>query len=145
MGRMKKPSGHCCYYCQREMIESKPTLTAEMKNLVATIDHVIPRGAGGSDDPYNIVISCYRCNNLKSDLPAEAFRQFAKTVIQKFPNATTTVLRRSMTIYLMHLVESAMHKKSEVNRALSLSLLKMTDELENNCYLEPNGKSNRKK
>ena len=32
----------------------------------ATIDHVIPRGKGGNDDPSNLVSACNRCNSRRN-------------------------------------------------------------------------------
>ena len=32
------------------------------------IDHVVPRVRGGSDAPHNLVLSCPRCNHVKSTL-----------------------------------------------------------------------------
>ncbi len=38
----------------------------------ATIDHVMPRSAGGSNDPSNLVLACNACNQAKDDLhPSE--------------------------------------------------------------------------
>ncbi len=38
-----------------------------------TIDHVVPRSKGGSNDIENLVPSCNRCNSNKSDLNSEDF------------------------------------------------------------------------
>ena len=31
----------------------------------ATIEHILPRGHGGSDDPANLALACARCNHQK--------------------------------------------------------------------------------
>lgn len=36
-----------------------------------TVDHVIPRSRGGTDDWCNLVICCERCNTKKANLPLE--------------------------------------------------------------------------
>lgn len=127
--RGKRMSGRPCHYCGRIMIESKERMSMEERSISATVDHVIPRDMGGNNNPYNLVISCARCNNLRATVPYEVFMEFARVVIREFPNATTTVLRRSLNLYIMYLLESVTDKKKEVNRALSLSLLRMKDEL----------------
>ncbi|MFJ2544384.1 HNH endonuclease [Microbacterium sp. NPDC087589] len=33
----------------------------------ATVDHVIPKAAGGRDEPSNLIAACRRCNGIKSD------------------------------------------------------------------------------
>lgn len=38
-------------------------------------DHVIPRSKGGSNKHINLVPSCRACNDMKSDLTLEEFRQ----------------------------------------------------------------------
>lgn len=42
--------------------------------LADTVDHVIPRAAGGRDNPSNLVSACRACNTAKGDRPAESFR-----------------------------------------------------------------------
>lgn len=44
---------HCCVYC------------GAGDNL--SLDHVIPRSRGGSDDPENLVTACRPCNSSKRD------------------------------------------------------------------------------
>lgn len=34
----------------------------------ATVDHLVPRTAGGTDDPANLVCACWICNQTKGDL-----------------------------------------------------------------------------
>lgn len=44
--------GHVCAYCGK---------------YGDTLDHVIPRARGGTHTWDNVVIACFRCNNVKSD------------------------------------------------------------------------------
>lgn len=47
-----------CRYCGRTSPE-----------VVLQVDHIVPRAAGGSDDPLNLATSCWECNSGKSDVP----------------------------------------------------------------------------
>lgn len=38
-----------------------------------TWDHVVPKSAGGSDDPSNAAAACLRCNVAKRSMSADAF------------------------------------------------------------------------
>lgn len=41
---------------------------SEMMKMLATVDHVYPRGKGGAEyDRKNLCVACYPCNNLKAD------------------------------------------------------------------------------
>lgn len=40
---------------------------------LATLDHVLPRAAGGSNAADNLATMCEPCNRLKGDLSAVAF------------------------------------------------------------------------
>jgi 5-methylcytosine-specific restriction endonuclease McrA len=43
------------------------------KNLILTIDHVLPKSRGGEDSWENLVAACKHCNNVKGDsTPLEA-------------------------------------------------------------------------
>jgi len=46
-----------CVYCQ-----------TPLSIYTATLDHLIPKGKGGTDDLSNLVLACKTCNNQKSDL-----------------------------------------------------------------------------
>lgn len=52
-----KRDGPWCFYCSRLLGPALP----------ATLDHVIPRAAGGSGDIANLVLACGPCNNRKAD------------------------------------------------------------------------------
>lgn len=55
-----KRDGFACRYCHRDKV-------------IITVDHVIPRVLGGTDDPSNLVASCDDCNAGKSStLPGGA-------------------------------------------------------------------------
>ena len=53
-----------CQYCHTP-------LTLE----TSTLDHIIPRRAGGANEKDNFALACYRCNHRKGgDLPEEVFK-----------------------------------------------------------------------
>lgn len=54
--RMAEAAEYRCKYC--EYVYPLDQLT---------LDHVVPRAAGGSNDESNLVIACRACNNFKSD------------------------------------------------------------------------------
>lgn len=39
----------------------------------ATLDHLTPRSAGGSNSPRNLVTCCRSCNSARGDLPLDGF------------------------------------------------------------------------
>lgn len=47
-----------CRYCGRRSPE-----------VVLQVDHVVPQCQGGTDDPMNLVTSCWECNSGKGDAP----------------------------------------------------------------------------
>jgi hypothetical protein len=49
------------------------------KAACATREHLRPRAHGGRNGD-NLVLACSRCNNLKSELPANVFAEIAKTL-----------------------------------------------------------------
>ena len=59
-----KSQNGVCYICDSIM-----TLDDKKSEHYATIDHVVPRSAGGSYRLSNLRCACKRCNCLKMDLP----------------------------------------------------------------------------
>jgi 5-methylcytosine-specific restriction endonuclease McrA len=57
--------GWRCQYCRR--------LVAPDGTLVPNLDHKVPRSAGGSDDPANLILSCSECNSLKAGMSYDEF------------------------------------------------------------------------
>lgn len=77
--RIYKRDGHQCVYC------------GSSKNL--TLDHVIPKSRGGSNDWINLVTSCFKCNLKKADRTPEE----AKMVMRHKPYAPTLIGDVNMT------------------------------------------------
>lgn len=60
-----KRDAFTCRYCGKRSPEA-----------ILEVDHVVPRASGGTDDPENLVTSCYECNRgkrarLLTDIPPE--------------------------------------------------------------------------
>ena len=49
-------AGYCCEYCRSQLKFSADSFSVE---------HIVPRSRGGSDDLSNLALSCQRCNNAK--------------------------------------------------------------------------------
>lgn len=57
-------------------------------NRATTIDHVIPLAHGGSNDPQNLVASCYTCNQALGSMvfpSREHKRAYALLMLDKTP------------------------------------------------------------
>lgn len=67
-----KRDGHKCVYCGRG-------------DLPLTLDHVLPRSRGGTDDWENLVAACLPCNNKKGDRTPEEANLTLRTIPYK-PN-----------------------------------------------------------
>jgi hypothetical protein len=77
-----------CYYCHRLMDMDGHTESQRQHGYSFTVEHVLPRSRGGTNELSNKVASCYRCNTLRNyiearlqghgqwediDIPAELF------------------------------------------------------------------------
>lgn len=63
MNALINRDGNRCYLCL-DVITSKTDMT---------IDHLIPKSQGGSDDIANLRIAHGKCNNAKKDLSLEEY------------------------------------------------------------------------
>lgn len=71
---------HTCVYCGRTHLHVADFETCHAET-VATLDHVVPRAAGGSNDPSNLVVACLSCNSSRQDTPLAQWA--AKLAAQK--------------------------------------------------------------
>jgi len=75
--KLFRQQGGLCFYCGKPMFflhkTNKFKLTRENKKRLATIDHIIPKSAGGTDCWNNIVCACRTCNHDKGDIIPEVF------------------------------------------------------------------------
>lgn len=66
-----------CHYChnvttlERRGYDCTPG--ARPGSLHATLDHYEPLSHGGPDHPNNWRLSCYTCNSLKENMPAQQY------------------------------------------------------------------------
>lgn len=57
-----------CAYCEKDMDITR-TNTPDAPSL----DHVIPKSSGGTNDAFNLVCACVDCNSRKGSLPLIVF------------------------------------------------------------------------
>jgi 5-methylcytosine-specific restriction endonuclease McrA len=60
-----------CLYCRVQVQESFRRTCEEL----ASVDHRIPRAAGGRDHPSNFVVACRLCNGTKDSMSEGDFRR----------------------------------------------------------------------
>ncbi|MDE3075141.1 MAG: HNH endonuclease [Chloroflexota bacterium] len=67
--------GWTCRYCHGP-VRPAP-VGGPVTDDTATIDHLVPKAAGGGDDSMNLVTACWRCNRRKGSqiLPVERIRR----------------------------------------------------------------------
>lgn len=65
--------GRRCCFCRRltRLPERRPGRQAAD---AATLEHIEPRGGGGSQGLRNCAVSCWKCNNERGDMPFEEFK-----------------------------------------------------------------------
>lgn len=63
--RLSNRQGRRCIYCGRRMLRATPY--NQLDDRRETIDHVLPRSKGGTNDPGNLVAACQGCNHKKAD------------------------------------------------------------------------------
>lgn len=69
--------GHRCQYCNRG-------------DVSLTVDHIVPRSAGGEDTWENLITACVECNNRKGNrIPERAHMQLLRKPIK--PNHVTFI------------------------------------------------------
>jgi len=79
--------GFKCVYCGRDFLGSPDAM------LLASLDHVQPRAAGGANAPANTVANCIVCNQLKAGTAVTTVRQGRRLVEAR---------RRSKAVMLAH-------------------------------------------
>jgi 5-methylcytosine-specific restriction endonuclease McrA len=61
----KRQKGKCCY-CKREL--NLPVKNSEVNNgnpRTASLEHLIPKCDGGTNDPDNLAVACISCNSIR--------------------------------------------------------------------------------
>lgn len=54
---------YTCQYCSTKVIICPDSSKIFPKNA-ATLDHIIPRSKGGTDEDYNLITCCNKCNTI---------------------------------------------------------------------------------
>lgn len=76
--RVFKRDGMRCHYCKltvsRDVTQEHPRH--------ATLDHMTPVARGGSNADDNLVCACRRCNNVKGNMPYDAFLWYRHMVVR---------------------------------------------------------------
>lgn len=65
--RLFRKGHRLCIYCQAE-------LTLE----TSTLEHLVPRSRGGSDDKSNLTLACFPCNNRKGDMTVSEYQIYRR-------------------------------------------------------------------
>lgn len=74
--KLAQRDGCMCFYCGHELLLIySHTENGALPKWAATVDHLIPRCRGGSNDLRNLVLACAGCNQAKADLTVEQWRQ----------------------------------------------------------------------
>lgn len=74
---------HTCGYCAQRLTADK-----------LTMDHIIPKAQGGSNEYSNLVTCCYRCNNLKGARSPEQAKMPLQYKIPKQYSPVLAYIRR---------------------------------------------------
>lgn len=84
-----------CYYCHKNL---------KLKQI--TLDHYLPKSMGGTDDYFNLVTCCKRCNKFKGrTIPVdveEVHMDFLKKAI--VDGKITISIKSAKSISLIHLI-----------------------------------------
>lgn len=78
--RIYERDGHACVWCGQRAVSACGLGPEIREKWMFTLDHFIPRSAGGADHPSNLLTSCNDCNAKRRDLPA------ATWLIQLWPD-----------------------------------------------------------
>lgn len=92
-----------CYICDRLIpIHEK-----------ATIDHVLPKTLGGTDDDWNLRCCCKRCNHFKAGLTLDVFIEEIKKNRRKYSFISTKQLQRleSYAYQFQYFIKQHQNKK----------------------------------
>jgi 5-methylcytosine-specific restriction endonuclease McrA len=55
----------CCFYCGDKIA---------FRDMTASVDHIVPKDDGGTDDIENLIAACKPCNGAKGNRSLEQFR-----------------------------------------------------------------------
>jgi 5-methylcytosine-specific restriction endonuclease McrA len=78
--------GRKCAYCFYDL--------TKLPRPMWTIDHIVPRSKGGSNDPSNLISSCFWCNSRRRDTPIYRFvgKETLVRLIRDYPRVAATIV-----------------------------------------------------
>lgn len=62
-----------CNWCDRVTRIVKPKAGHNPPSDMATIDHIVTKLRGGGDNPENVMLACFRCNNRRGNTDARLY------------------------------------------------------------------------
>jgi 5-methylcytosine-specific restriction endonuclease McrA len=71
MQALAQEEGRWCHYCRDDL--NWPWEQEVFDHTTASIDHVVPRSKGGTDDFDNLVLACPSCNSSKGTRDYDEF------------------------------------------------------------------------
>ena len=66
--RLYQEQGRKCRWCRTTMSWSGNN-RGNCRPTYVTLDHIVPRSAGGTDSVKNLVAACYQCNSKRASAP----------------------------------------------------------------------------
>lgn len=78
--------GWKCAYCLLDL--------TTVPRAYVTVDHVLPRSAGGSNDVTNLLTSCHMCNSRRRDTPITDFvgAETMVRLLRDYPRVARTIV-----------------------------------------------------
>jgi hypothetical protein len=70
--RIYERDGYRCVWCVRMVVEGRRR-GADTSVRLASVDHVLPRCFGGSNEHRNLITSCVQCNSRRGDRSVLSF------------------------------------------------------------------------
>jgi len=114
--------GGVCHYCGIECRPFGTNQSHERHDDAATLDHVQTRAEGGGNHDQNLVLSCHKCNNMRSCIPYHIFlnRQLwmhpkmCATYHRLFAIGVQTVKDETKNVWLLELYTECPHMPTTV-------------------------------
>lgn len=116
-----------CYYCRRIMIPYNLLKEGDDEFKASSVEHIVCRSNGGTDDIKNLEIACKRCNQLRGNIPHDVFMEFARVVIRQYPEHPTKVLRSALNQFIYFLAEGGLRNTKSSRGAIRVALLTIAD------------------